>query len=166
MENRIERANAELRAALDNLVTGEQFDIIAFDAKAYPLDKQLLPATPTNLARARKFLEDLRLDVQEGRSNGTNLQLALRRALQTPGVNVVVVITDGEPTVGQTDFAAIAKKARQQNKTNARIDTIGLVERSADGAPDKFGAGRLLQQIARESGGQFKAVEDEKIAPD
>ncbi len=164
MEDRMERANAELSQALDNLVPGETFDIIAFDAKAYLLDKALLPATPANLARARKFLEDLRLDVQEGRSNGTNLQLALRRALQTRAVNVVVVITDGEPTIGQTDFAAIAKKARQLNKTKARIDTVGLVGHNPDGSQDTFDAGRLLQQIARESGGQFKAVEDEGAA--
>ena len=161
METRIGRAEGELRAALDKLVAGESFNIVAFDAKTYAFEKLLVPATPANLARARKFLEDVRLDVQEQRSNGTNLQLALRKALQTKGVNRVVVITDGEPTVGEKDYATIAAKARALNKTGAIIDTVGLIGLHPDGTPENFQAQPLLRQIARESGGESRFVQDE-----
>ena len=160
METRIDRAQDELRAALAGLVKGESFGIVAFDAKAYEFDKRLLPATAANIARANKFLNDLKLDVKDGISNGTNLQLALRKALQAKDVNVVVVITDGEPTVGETNVKTIAGKARSQNKYKARIDAIGLVGTNPDGSTETFGAGRLLEQIARDSGGEYKAVKD------
>ena len=161
MRDRFKRAQSELNAALNELVPGETFGIVAFDQSAYAFDKQLMPATPANIARARQFLEARRLEVQEEVTNGTNLQLALRKALQTRGVNVVVVITDGEPTVGETDHSAIAAKARSQNKAKARIDAIGLVGRDANGDDEGFDAAQLLEQIARESGGQFKEVKDD-----
>ena len=160
METRIERAQQVLRAALKNLVPGESFGIVAFDERAYPFTAQLLPATPANIARAEVFLNDLKLDVQKHRTNGTNLQLALRRALQTRDVNVVVVITDGEPTIGETNATTIARKARGQNKYKARIDAVGWVGMGADGTPETFGASALLKQIARESGGEYKEVND------
>ena len=159
METRIVDAERELSEALHKLVAGESFNIVAFDGKDHPLAKNLLPATPANLELARKFLEDLRLDVKEGYTNGTNLQLVLRKALQIKGVNAVIVITDGEPTMGEKDFATIAAKARSLNVTKARIDCIGLIGTDSNGA-DNFEAGRLLQRIASDSGGQYRAVED------
>lgn len=161
MKDRIARAEAELSAAMERLVPGERFNIVAFDAKTYPFQKQLVPATALNLARARQFLDDLKLDVQEERGNGTNLQLALRVALQTKGVNAVVIVTDGEPTVGERNYATIARKARSLNANKARIDAVGLTGNYPDGTPEEFPAKPLLEQIARENSGVFKAVQDE-----
>lgn len=160
MEDRIDRAERELSDAMGRLVVGESFSIVAFDAKSYAWSQQLKPVTPANLASARRFLDDINLDVKEQRSNGTNLLRALRIALQTKGVNSVVIITDGEPTVGETNYATIATKARALNKRGARIDAIGLVGRRPDGNPANFDAGKLLEQLARDGGGEFRAIKD------
>ena len=160
MESRIAEAQSELQNSLQTLVAGESFTIVAFDAKTYVFQKKLVPATRENVASARKFLEDLKLDVQEKRSNGTDLQRALRVALDIKGINYVEVISDGNSTVGEMNPTVIAAKARSQNKNRARIDTIGLIARGET----NFEAEPLLQQIARESGGLYRAVKD--LVPD
>jgi uncharacterized protein with von Willebrand factor type A (vWA) domain len=104
--------------------------------------------------------------------NGTNLERALNTALSTKGVNVVVVITDGEPTYGvgssasekdtpaqrQRNFDKLARLVRERNRTGAQIHTVALVGRNSDGTTENFEAARLLENIAAQNGGQFKQI--------
>ena len=80
------------------------------------------------------------------------------RALTRPGVNEVVLLTDGVPTDGETDFKALAREIRQLNSGHARISAVGMVGKNPDGTDDSFEAAQLLQQIARDSGGVAKMV--------
>lgn len=152
MEPRIDRAAAELRTALKGLQPSESFDIIAFYGKTRVFRKQLVPANSQSLKDANKFLNSLFLDT------GTNLEKALKAAFAIRGVNVVVVMTDGVPTYGERDFTKLAARVRQMNTQKARIYTVGLVGKNPDGTDNSFEATKLLQQIARESGGDFRLV--------
>jgi Mg-chelatase subunit ChlD len=160
MPTRIERAKDELRNALATLAPGESFDIVAFCARRHTFDSELVEATPKTIADGNEFLDSLSLD------EGTDLQSALYQALDVPGVNTVVVITDGVPTVGETNFGKIARHARQHNRQHAKIFTIGLVGKNPDGSDDSFEASWLLRQLAKESGGQCKLVELGAATPD
>lgn len=152
MESRIDRAEKELRDTLAGMTTDESFDIIAFGGVTQPFDTQLEPATKENIAQASRFLDTLRL------REGTNLELAMRQAFAVPGVNVVFIITDGLPSVGETDNKKLIRLARELNRPHARVYTVGLVGRNPDGSGDPFEAAKLLQQISRDSGGQSKVV--------
>jgi Ca-activated chloride channel family protein len=159
MEPRIATAERELRAALAGLQPQESFNIVAFYGRTRVHKRALVPATPQNVAQANRFLDGLRLD------NGTNLERALVAALGMRDINVVVVITDGVPTYGETNFEKLARRVRVLNKTNARIYTVGLVGKNPDGTDDTFEATRLLKQIASENSGEFRVVSVEEAAP-
>lgn len=166
METRIGHAERELRQALSGLQTGEAFGIVTFYGKTKVFNPRLVPATPQSIAQANRWLDRQRLN------SGTNLERALQAALSIKGVNVVVVITDGVPTYGAgssknenatpaeiaQNFARLAQRVRELNRFGARIDTVGLVGKNPDGSDDSFEASRLLQQIARDNGGQSKLV--------
>ncbi len=152
MTSRIDRAEAELRRALNGLRPEETFNIIAFSDEVRAFDTGMAPATPEMVRRASAYLDTLQVD------GGTNLEGAMIRALTRPGVNEVVLLTDGVPTEGETDFKALAREIRQLNSSHARISAVGMVGRNPDGTDDSFEAAHLLQQIARDSGGTSKLV--------
>lgn len=162
MTSRIDRARQELRSAMAGLVPGESFDIVTFSDHSRVFDTELDPATPEMVARASYFLSTLQI------GGGTNLDSAMRTALGMPGVNVVVVITDGDPTEDDTDssltenedryFGIFTRRVRALNVSRARIYTIGLVGRDPTGRDRTFEDTRLLQQLSRDSGGVSKIV--------
>lgn len=152
MTSRIDRAEAELRGALDSLQPGETFNIIAFSDRAQPFDTGMASVSPSMIRQAANFLTTLQVD------GGTNLEGAMTRALSLPDVNEVVVLTDGVPTIGETNFKKLARLIRERNRNHARISTVGLVGKNPDGTDDSFEATHLLQQIADESGGASKLV--------
>ncbi len=163
MTSRIDRARQELRDAMAGLVPGESFDIITFSDHSHVFDDQLDPATPDMVTRASYFLSTLQI------GGGTNLDSAMRLALAMPGVNVVVLITDGDPTEDDTFqdlasnhrdeyFALLARRVREMNVHRARIYTIGLVGRDPSGVDRTFEGTQLLRQISRDSGGMSKIV--------
>jgi hypothetical protein len=160
MTSRLDRAKSELRAALNGLDPSESFDIILFYGDSDAFDDGLVPADKEQIAQASSFLDGISL------KPGTNLEDGLRRALSMPGVNVVVVLTDGVPTVGQTNFKKLAKDVRRLNVNRARIYTVGLVGKNPDGTDDSFEATRLLQQISADSGGESKLVSLGVATPD
>jgi len=160
MVSRIDTTRRELTDALGTLTPDESFDLIAFSDKAHVFDDARLdPATAGNIALAKQWLAYQR---PEG---GTALQAALMDALAMPNVNVVVVITDGVPTIGETNFGKIAKNVKRRNKNHARIYTVGLIGKNPDGTDDSFEAARLLTQLADESGGTHKFVELGEATP-
>ena len=82
----------------------------------------------------------------------------MAKALALPEVNEVILLTDGVPTEGETDFKALAREIRRMNPSHARISAVGMVGKNPDGTDDSFEATQLLQQIAHDSGGTSKVV--------
>lgn len=162
MTSRIDRARQELREAMAGLVPGESFDIVVFSDHSRVFDDQLDPATPQMVARASYFLSTLQV------GGGTNLDSAIRTALGIRGVNVVVVMTDGDPTEDDTDarltenanryFELFTRRVRALNVNHARIYTVGLVGVDPSGVDKTFEGTRLLRQLSRDSGGESKIV--------
>ncbi len=152
MISRIARAERELREALAGMGPGESFDIIAFSDDTQPFDTKLDPATSENVAQANHFLASLRV------LQGTNFEMALRQAFALPGVNVVFIITDGMPSVGETNTDKLLRLTRHLNRDHARIYTVGLVGKDPAGEGDPFEAADFLRQMSRDSGGESKIV--------
>lgn len=190
MESRITRAKQELRDALGTLQRNESFDIIAFSADRRRFSEvvkppqhhreNLIPATPDRVTQAVSWMTGLDL------WGGTDLEKALRGALRMRDVNVIVLITDGVPTVGETNFSRLARHIQDANRDDhARIYTVGLVgarqpesaltpsrprplspgpaadpeQSGAPAEPDHaFEAETLLKDLAEQSGGAYKQV--------
>ena len=103
---------------LDSLRPGDLFDIVAFGTGHRALFGHALPASPSNVARAREFVRDLDADL-----GGTEIESALRAAYRTegePGMpRDLLLITDGE--VWDTDSAVAEARA-----SGHRIFTVGV----------------------------------------
>lgn len=153
MTSRIDKVREELDTALAGLRPGESFDVLAFSDDVQRMHDGLLDATPANIALAKSFVGELKP------LQGTNLQDAMRTALGMPGVNVVFLISDGVPSVKETNTGKLRREIQRRNKNGARIYTVGLAgyNPGKDGVSD-FEAADLLRRIAEDSGGTYKTV--------
>ncbi|HJL16663.1 MAG TPA: VIT domain-containing protein [Sandaracinaceae bacterium LLY-WYZ-13_1] len=108
---KLRRAQAALDYMLRRLNPSDRFQIVRFSTAVEALfdGGGSVPATPANVARARRFGSRF---VAAG---GTAIHGALREALRTrrPASmpRLVVFLTDGMPTVGETDVARITADA-------------------------------------------------------
>jgi HEAT repeat protein len=135
-----------------------ELDLVFFKDAPQPLWSSLVPATPGNVAQAIGALERPRPPLA-----GTDLLRGLRSALAIPGVDAVVLITDGIPTLGvKATDEIVAETAKANRAVRARISAVLLT--TAPGAPAEKPtqpeAGeteeqRLLRRLALDNGGVF-----------
>jgi hypothetical protein len=151
MVSRLDRARQELMDSLKSLSQDDLFDIFVFGGNVDKMEDYLEPATPDDLSEAHRFLS-------HGSIPSTDLEEALSEALRMDHVNEIVLITDGEPTMGETDPKTLESEIRNRNFNHVSINTIGLVGINPDGSPGSFDATNLLRTIALDSGGDFKLV--------
>ncbi|RMF57448.1 MAG: VWA domain-containing protein [Calditrichaeota bacterium] len=121
---KITQAKEALGYCINHLNAGDRYNIIRFSSRATALFRELQPATPENRMQTLDWLDKLEA------SGGTNIEEALSMAVQPISNNsrplFIVFITDGQPTVGETDENTLLEKISQQNSANLRIFTIGI----------------------------------------
>ena len=114
----IEKAKETMKLALDGLYPQDTFNLITFSGDEHILFPEPVPATPENLAKAKKFLES-----REG-SGGTEMMKAVKAALDpsdaSGNVRIVCFMTDGY--VGN-DMEIISEV---QKHPNARVFAFGI----------------------------------------
>lgn len=144
----------QLRQALKYVVNAlnpaDRFSIVQFNTDAEALKTQLMPATPENKKAALSFIDDL--DARGGTNIGDALSMGatmLNQASDRPGF--LVMMTDGEPTVGDTDIASLLKKVK--SKRDIRVFDFG-VGNDIDT--------RLLNRLAEENHGTAQYVSPEE----
>ncbi len=121
---KIDQARKSLLYCLDNLNPEDRFDVITFNEAPDVLTQTLVPATRENVAKAKKFVENIEAN------GGTNIDDALKASLalfkENDGKeNMIVFITDGLPTVGETNIGTILQHVRELNgdKTTAQLSS-------------------------------------------
>ncbi len=114
----MEQARSAITYCLSRLNRGDRFNIIRFSTEAESLFQGLVPASGRNLGRAKEFVADWQA------AGGTNCEEALKYACNEAGSDgrsrVIVLVTDGRPTIGETGEDALLRlvaKARQHNST-------------------------------------------------
>jgi len=146
---KIEQARKSLLFCLTKLRPEDRFDVITFNESPDVLTRTLMPANAENLTKARRFVENTEA------SGGTNIDEALRAAVDLikdePGkTRMIVFLTDGLPTVGETDINTILLHFKQkngqvtQNSTSPVLKTTGLKGKAEAIAPARifcFGLG-------------------------
>lgn len=155
---KIEQAKSALRFFLRSLRSHDRFNVIPFATEAEPFFATPPEATATALETALA-----KVDAIQARG-GTNIEDALTRALTTEVpqgsvplhvLPIVVFLTDGAPTVGQTDREKLLAAARQLNRHQTRVFVFG-VGNDVDT--------KLLDRLADDNGGTRDYVrEDEDI---
>lgn len=127
---KIEQAKQALRFALEHLNPRDRFNIIRFHSDVLPFRKLLVDASPAALHAAEEFVNGFEA------AGGTDIDDALATAFESiPKVRLasneerptmVVFMTDGEPTVGETSLEKIVANVDQENHRRARIFVFGV----------------------------------------
>lgn len=141
-----------LKYVVNALNPADKFSIVQFNTDAEALKSQLMQATPESKKQAIAFIDDL--DARGGTNIGDALAMGttmLNQATDRPGF--LVMMTDGEPTVGDTDVGSLLKKVK--SKRDIRVFDFG-VGNDLDT--------RLLNRLAEENHGTAQYVSpDENI---
>lgn len=114
-----------LGSFLDALIPDDRFNIVTFSTGVTTFRPDLVYATESEIDAARLYVAQL------GASGLTNIDSALRRALgatfsDSTSNNILIFMTDGEPTWGETDPGAIIDSATARNGNRARILPFGI----------------------------------------
>ncbi len=107
-----------------HLNDGDRFNVVAFDTSpslAFNAPREVSPGT---VADAVRFVRDL------WAAGGTNIDAALRLAFSARAdsdfARIVLLLTDGEPTEGETNSDQILRNQRAANTSDARLFTFGI----------------------------------------
>ncbi|MDP7034245.1 MAG: VIT domain-containing protein [Planctomycetota bacterium] len=121
---KMEQLRRAARRILKSLGPEEYFNLIAYHQAVDSLSPTPLLATQENVARALRYIEGI---VPMG---GTHLYSALGTALRQPpsegSLPVVLFLTDGLSTIGETSERAIRDLATKGNPHQRRIFTVGV----------------------------------------
>jgi len=122
---KIQQAKKALQFCVENLNDGDRFEILRFSTEVEPLFNKLVDATAANRDQADKFINRLHA------SGGTAIDDALQQALALrPGDSdrpfVVIFLTDGMPTVGNTDEDQIVANVKQASAGHTRVFCFGI----------------------------------------
>lgn len=121
---KIQQAKNALLFCLQKLQPGDRFEVIRFSTDAEALFGKRVPNTKENNLKAQNFVKNL----QE--LGGTNIDEAFDQALAEKAdparPHMVLFLTDGKPTVGQTDGDALATEIKTNTDKDTRIFSIGI----------------------------------------
>jgi len=122
---KIQQAKKALQFCVENLNDGDRFEVLRFSTEVEPLFNKLVDATAANRDQAIKFINRLHA------SGGTAIDDALQQALALrPGGGdcpfVVIFLTDGMPTVGNTDEDQIVANVKQASAGHTRVFCFGI----------------------------------------
>jgi Ca-activated chloride channel family protein len=147
---KIEQARAAGKQVLQTLSPMDRFRLIDFSSDVRTFRDEFSFATRENVHAAERYLDQL--DAQ----GSTNISGALDEALSTPvqsgRLPIVLFLTDGQPTVGERDPAAIASSVAKQ-RGSRRVFTFGV------GADLNVS---LIEQLALEGRGTASFVRPEE----
>ncbi|XP_076985121.1 inter-alpha-trypsin inhibitor heavy chain H4 isoform X2 [Tamandua tetradactyla] len=116
---KIQQTREALIKILDDLSPRDQFNLIIFNSEATQWKPALLPASADNVKEAKSFAA--RILAQGGTNINEALLLAVKllensnreELLPSGGVALLILLTDGDPTVGETNPLKIQKNVRE-----------------------------------------------------
>lgn len=122
---KIEQAKEALRFCISSLRREDMFNVITFSESPRPMFSRPMRNTAEITKKALEHVSAIEA------TGGTNIDAALKEAfgpLQQPKSenNYVVFITDGQPTVGNTNIESILKNAKEANKARAKVFVFGV----------------------------------------
>jgi Mg-chelatase subunit ChlD len=121
---KLDKAKAAMRQGIGGLSNKDRFNVISFAGEEHLMSSQPINADEAGKRQALEFVERLRP------VGGTNINDALLAGLgqlkNSDRPRMLVLMTDGQPTVGTTNAESIRKHAQQANKAGARLFTFGV----------------------------------------
>ncbi|HEV2705298.1 MAG TPA: VIT and VWA domain-containing protein [Pyrinomonadaceae bacterium] len=145
---KMEKARAALLYGVRNLRPEDRFNVVSFASEEHLMTTGLIQADRQGIARGEEFVNSLKP------VGGTNINGALLAAMrlfeQTERPRMLVFMTDGLPTVGESNTQRIVENVRGARVSGVRLFTFGV-------GYDVNTA--LLDKLASENGGAADYVE-------
>jgi Ca-activated chloride channel family protein len=152
---KLAQAQRALRFCLANLNPEDRFNVVTFSHEPWSFRDEPVSADPETVKQAREAVDALRAN------GGTNINDAVLAAMRADPIGtgqrpyLVVLLTDGQPTVGVTDLQSILANVREANTHMVRLFVFGI------GTDVNT---KLLDRLAEENRGARDYVsEDEDI---
>src|SRR5215204_2935883 len=123
-EGKMEKARNALLFGVRTLRNGDRFNVINFAGEEHLFEDKLTSVNADSRRRGEEFVKKLKP------SGGTNINDALRAALRqfdsTDRPKMLVFVTDGRPTVGESNVERIIKNAKEIKVDGLRLFTFGV----------------------------------------
>ncbi len=123
-DQRLGQVKKALNYIIGRLAPEDRFNVVSFSTEARPFAVGLVLATTENREKATKFVDDL------SPRGATAIEEALERSLEMfdgqKRPRMLVFLTDGTPTIGETNPEKLLAKADRINKGKARIFAFGV----------------------------------------
>src|SRR5688500_10387681 len=123
-EGRMEKARSALRFGIRTLREGDRFHVINFAGEEHLMERGLIAAAAGGRRRGEEFVKNLRP------TGGTNINDSLIASLKQFETNdrpkMLVFMTDGLPTVGETNIEKISANVQKAKTTDIRIFPFGF----------------------------------------
>lgn len=122
---KIEQAREALKFCLNSLRKEDRFNVISFNESPNPMFKGLQNASSDVRKKAADQVGQIDAD------GGTNIDEALKAAFaqfggKGSGSNFLIFLTDGQPTVGNTNIESILLHAKERNTARAKVFVFGV----------------------------------------
>ncbi len=121
---KMEQAKKALLFCVDHLNPKDRFEIVRFSTEAEALFGKRMNVNTANLNKAKDFIKKLKA------IGGTNIDHAFELALQEKNTqdrpHMIIFITDGKPTIGETQEDALLDKILKYNSEATRVFTFGI----------------------------------------
>jgi Ca-activated chloride channel homolog len=147
-EGKMEKARSALLFGIKNLRDGDRFNVINFAGEEHLMESGLISADAKGRTRGETFVKKLTP------TGGTNINDALRAAMKqfdsSDRPKLLVFMTDGLPTVGETNVEKIINNAKDIKVDGLRLFTFGV------GYDVNT---KLLDKIAEENSGTADYIE-------
>jgi Ca-activated chloride channel family protein len=124
-DNKLVQAKKALRFCLENLNSDDRFEVIHFATEPESLFGSLTAVDDKAVARAKDFVSALKPMGGTALNDALKQAMALRPADSTRPY-VIIFLTDGEPTVGETNDDAIVAGTDKALHDGTRIFCFGL----------------------------------------
>jgi Ca-activated chloride channel family protein len=121
---KMEQAKKALSFCLNNLEESDRFEVIRFSTECEPLFSELRPASKANVDKALSFVKGLRAIGGTAISDALHQGLTMKHDSARP--YEVVFLTDGEPTIGETNEDVLVTQATKESGGNTRIFCFGI----------------------------------------
>ncbi|XP_063782888.1 inter-alpha-trypsin inhibitor heavy chain H2 [Pseudophryne corroboree] len=121
-----------MKAILDDLRSDDQFGIVDFNHNIRCWKDELVYASPIEKESAKTYVQNIQA------IGGTNINEALLRAifilkeasqqnmLEPNSISLIVLVSDGDPTVGELKLTKILKNVKANNRDEFSLHSLGI----------------------------------------
>ncbi|XP_040103114.1 inter-alpha-trypsin inhibitor heavy chain H4 isoform X4 [Oryx dammah] len=155
MGRKIKQTREALIKILDDLSPHDQFNLISFNAEATKWKPLLVPASTENVNEAKSYATGIRAQ------GGTNINDVMLMAVQllekanreellpAGSITLIILLTDGDPTAGETDPSKIQENVRKAVNGQHSLFCLGF------GFDVSY---TFLEKMALENGGLARRI--------